>query len=57
MNDNDSLETNLVRVLYLKAQALIGLGRNDEARVVLDEIRQSESEYGIKADSLYRLLR
>ena len=57
VNDNDSLETNLVRVLYLKAQALIGLGRNDEARVVLDEIRQSESEYGIKADSLYRLLR
>jgi len=57
VNDKDSLETNLVRVLYLKAQALIGLGRKDEARVVLDEIRQSESEYGIKADSLYHLLR
>ena len=56
MTEKDSLETNLVRVLYLKAQALIGLDRKDEARVVLDEIRQSESEYGIKADSLYHLL-
>ena len=55
--EKDSLETNLVRVLYLKAQALIGLDRTDEARVVLDEIRQSKSEYGIKADSLYHLLR
>lgn len=56
MTEKDSLETNLVRVLYLKAQALIGLDRKDEARVVLDEIRQSKSEYGIKADSLYHLL-
>lgn len=55
--EKDSLETNLVKVLYLKAQALIGLDRKDEARVVLDEIRQSESNYGIKADSLYHLLR
>lgn len=56
MNDKDSLETNLVRVLYLKAQALIGLGRKDDARVVLNEIRHSRSDYGIKADSLYHLL-
>lgn len=57
MTEKDSLETNLVRVLYLKAQALIGLDRKDEARVVLDEIRYSKSDYGIKADSLYHLLR
>lgn len=57
MTEKDSLETNLVRVLYLKAQALIGLDRKDEARVVLDEIRHSKSDYGIKADSLYHLLR
>lgn len=57
MTEKDSLETNLVKVLYLKAQTLIGLGRKDEARVVLDEIRKSESDYGIKADSLYHLLR
>ena len=57
LTEKDSLETNLVRVLYLKAQALIGLDRKDEAQVVLDEIRQSESEYGMKADSLYHLLR
>ena len=57
MTEKDSLEANLVRVLYLKAQALIGLDRKDEARVVLDEIRHSKSDYGIKADSLYHLLR
>ena len=57
MTEKDSLETNLVRVLYLKAQALIGLDRKDEARVVLDEILHSKSDYGIKADSLYHLLR
>lgn len=57
LTEKDSLETNLVKVLYLKAQALNGLDRKDEARVVLDEIRQSESDYGIKADSLYHLLR
>ena len=55
--EKDSLETNLIKVLYLKAQTLIGLDRKEEARGVLDEIRQSESEYGIKADSLYHLLR
>lgn len=57
MTEKDSLETNLAWVLYLKAQALIGLDRKDEARVVLDEIRHSKSDYGIKADSLYHLLR
>lgn len=57
MTEKDSLETKLVRVLYLKAQALIGLNRKEEARLVLDEIRKSENEYGIKADSLYHLLR
>lgn len=56
LTEKDSLETNLVKVLYLKAQALVGLDRKDEARVVLDEVRQSESDYGIKADSLYHLL-
>jgi len=40
----------------LKAQALIGLDQKDEARVVLDEIRHSRSDYGIKADSLFHLL-
>lgn len=55
--EKDSLETNLDRVLYLKAQALIGLDRKEDARVVLEEMRQSKSEYGIKADSLYHLLR
>ena len=57
MTEMDSLEIRLVELLYLKAQTLILLDRKDEARGVLDEIRQSKSEYGIKADSLYHLLR
>lgn len=55
--DRDYFEANLARVLYLKAQALIGLERNDDARAVLDEIRQSKSDYAIKADSLYHQLK
>lgn len=57
MTETDSLEMRLVELLYLKAQTLILLDRKDEARGVLDEIRQSKSEYGIKADSLYHQLR
>lgn len=57
LTKKDSLETNLVKVLYLRAKALIGLERKDEARVVLDEIRKSKSDYGIKADSLYYRLK
>lgn len=56
VTEKDTLEIKLVRLLYLKAQAFIGLERTDEALVLLDEIRHSNSEYGIKADSLYHLL-
>ena len=57
MTEKDALEMKLVRLQYLKAQALIGLERKDEALVVLDDIRHSTSDYGLKADSLYHLLR
>ena len=57
LTEKDSLEMKLVRLKYLKAQALIGLEREDEALVLLDDIRHSTSEFGIKADSLYHLLR
>lgn len=56
VTEKDTLEIKLVRLLYLKAQAFIGLERTNEAQVLLDEIRHSNSEYGIKADSLYHLL-
>ena len=57
MIEKDSLKNELVRLLYLKAQSLVGLERIDEAIVLLDEIRHSKSDYGMKADSIYRLLR
>lgn len=55
--EKEAMEIKLARLHYLKAQALIGLKRVDEALVLLDDIRHSNSEYGIKADSLYHLLK
>lgn len=40
---------------WLKVHALIGLNRKDEAIVILDTIRQSESQYQAQADSLYKI--
>ena len=42
---------------WLKVQALIGLDRMEEALLLLDKIRQSESEYREQADSLYNVLK
>jgi hypothetical protein len=53
---HDSLDSELSRLLYLKAQALIGLGRNDEALVLLNSIRETDSMYKEQADSLYHLI-
>lgn len=41
----------------LKAYALFGLKRSEEAMSILDKIRQSESEFKEKADSLYKILK
>ena len=42
---------------WLKVQTLIGLDRKEEAVLLLDKIRQSESEYREQADSLYNVLK
>lgn len=39
----------------LKAYALIGLKRSEEAMSILDEIRQRDSKFKAQADSLYNL--
>lgn len=38
---------------WMKANALIGLGRKDEALKLLDQIRHGDGEYNVKADALY----
>ena len=53
----DTLEMKLGRLLFLKARALIGLERCDEALELLDEIRHSDSLYSGQADSLYQMIR
>ena len=42
---------------WLKVQALLGLNRAEEAIALLNEIRNSESEFKEKADSLYYILK
>jgi len=51
------LQNRQLDLSWLKAKALLGLGRKEEAAALLDEIRRHESEYQEKADSLYNLLR
>lgn len=55
--DNNRLTSKLEHLLFLKAQAFIGLNRKEEAVVLLDEIRHSESIYKVQADSLYNVLK
>lgn len=50
------LSVKLQRLQFEKAQVLIELNRHEEAMILLDEIRHSESEYKEQADSLYHLL-
>ena len=52
----DSLKRQILQLKFSKTEVLIGLGRIDEVLQLLDEIRHSDSEYKIRADSLYRLL-
>jgi len=41
----------------LKAYALIGLKRNNEAIEILDELRKREGQFQMQADSLYNLIK
>lgn len=42
---------------WLKVQALLGLGKKDDAIVLLDKLRQSDGTYQQSADSLYQILK
>ena len=41
---------------WLKVYAYIGLGRNDDAKTLLEQIRKVPGEYKEKADSLYNVM-
>lgn len=51
----DFHEIQLDELNLLKAYALLGLKRTEEAMGVLDEIRQRGSKFNVQADSLYNL--
>lgn len=50
-------KNKLINLQYLKAQALIGLNRKEEAVILLEEIRHSDSKFMEQADSLYNILK
>ena len=54
--ENPEKKNQLAYLYWLKAQALIGLNRIEEALPLLDEVRFSTSKYNWKADSLYKSL-
>lgn len=45
------------RLDWLRANALIGLGKTDEAAAILLRLRSGQSEYSLQADSLYNLIK
>lgn len=53
---NDSISTNLYELKWLKAQALVGLDRTEEAKSVLFEIKNIEGKYHNEIDSLWNEL-
>lgn len=53
---NDSIYANLYELKWLKAQVLVGLDRTDEAKSVLQEIKNIEGKYHNEIDSLWNEL-
>ena len=53
----EEYEDQLIHILFLKAKALLGLHRKNEAFEVLSKIRQKDSKDGARADSLYQKLK
>ena len=49
----DCMNSDLESINYLKAHALLRLGKIDEAKSLLDDIRNKEGAYNEKAESLY----
>ena len=54
--DQMLIQTRANKLCLLKVYALIGLGRREEALLLLDELRNKESDYKEQADSLYQIL-
>ena len=52
----EMLKYRLEELTWLKVQALLGLKRTDEAILLLDGLRKTDSEYKEQADSLYNVL-
>ena len=53
MEINDSISENLYELKWLKAQVLVELDRTDEAKSVLQEIKNFEGKYHNEIDSLW----
>lgn len=56
MANNDSINTNLYELKWLKAQVLVGLDRTNEAKSILNEILNVEGKFHDDIDSLLNKL-
>ena len=54
---NEVYEIQMDELNLLKAYALLGLKRTEEAMIILDGIRQYDSKFKAQADSLYNLFK
>lgn len=52
MEGNDSISANLYELKWLKAQVFVGLDRTEDAKSVLQEIKNIEGKYHNEIDSL-----
>lgn len=55
--EKEIIEDELHRLQWLKAIALKGCNKREEALSVLDDLRKIKGEYQLKADSLYKKLK
>lgn len=55
--EKEIIEEELHRLQWLKAIALKGCNKREEALSVLDDLRKIKGEYRLKADSLYKQLK
>ena len=55
--EKEIIEEELHRLQWLKAIALKGCNKREEALSVLDDLRKIKGEYQLKADSLYKKLK
>lgn len=56
MANNDSINTNLYELKWLKAQVLVELDRTNEAKSILKEIKNIEGKFQDDIDSLLNKL-